>query len=114
MKTYKIIEPNYDVSGGDTSFESIEFAGIKYLIIQFYYTSLNQIDHKIRLQESLDGKNFVNSLDSCGSNIEITINNAISTDILRVIDFNTAYFRLQFIEGTSGTGTIDLLKIMME
>lgn len=114
MKTYKTIELNYDVSGGDESFDSVEFTGSKDLIVQFYYTSLNQADHKIRLQESLDGINFLDSLDTSGNVIEITIDNSISTDILKIRDFNTAHFRLQFVEGTAGTGTIDSLKIMME
>ena len=114
MKSYKTLLPAYDVSGGDEDFEVITFQGMKSLIVQFYYTSLNQTDHKLRIQESLDGVNFLDSKDSSGSVIEITIDNSLSTDILKVYEFNTAYIKPQFIEGTAGTGTIDELKFLME
>ncbi len=114
MKNYTTLIPAYDVSGGDENFESIPFLGEKDLSIQFFYTSLNQADHKLRLQESQDGINFLDSKDSAGNTIEMTIDNSLSVDILKVYDFNTVYIQLQFIEGTSGTGTIDKLLIMME
>ena len=114
MKNYKTLTPAYDVSGGDSNFESLPFLGSNFLEVQFFYTSLNQTDHKIKLQESVDKVNFVDSIDSSGSPIEITIDNSLSFDILKINDFNTAYFRFQFIEGTSGTGTIDKLMIMSE
>lgn len=114
MKSYKTLSTAYDVSGGDENFETLSFLGINFLAVQFFYTSLNQADHKLRLQESIDGVNFLDSVDSGGSAIEITIDNALSTDILKIFDFNTVFYRFQFIEGTSGTGTLDKLMIVTE
>lgn len=114
MKTHKILEPNYDVSGGDKNFDSLVFDGENFLGVQFFYTSLNQSDHKFRLRESIDGVNFLDSKDSSGSTIEMTIDNSITSDVLKVYNFNTAYIELSFIEGTSGTGTIDKIKIITE
>lgn len=114
MKTTTVQTPEYDVSGGDKNFDSLTFEGSNFMGVQFYYTSLNQTNHKLRLQESLDGVNFLNSMDSSGNNIEITIDNSIATDILKASDFNTKYFRFQFIEGTAGTGTFDKLIIVTE
>ncbi len=114
MKTYEKQNPAYDVSGGDTNFEKVQFSGVNFLGIQLFYTSLNQVDHKIRLQESIDGNNFVDSLDGNGNTIEMVIDNTLITDILNVAGFNTAFYRLQFIEGTTGTGIIDNIKYLME
>lgn len=114
MKTYKTQIVAYDVSGGNEDFDSLVFEGREFLAVQLYYTSLNQSNHKLRLQESLDGVNFLDSLDSSGTTIEITIDNSILTDILKVNDFNTKYYRFQFIKGTTGTGTLDKLIIVME
>lgn len=114
MKTNKIQTVAYDVSGGDSSFDTLPFEGVNFLEVQFFYTSLNKADHKIRLQESVDGINFHDSKDSSGNTIEIIIDNSLTNDILKSYDFNTKFFRFQFIEGTSGTGTLDKLIIMME
>ncbi len=114
MKSYKTLTPAYDVSGGDENFEGIAFNGENHLVAQFYYTTINQVDAKFRLQESLDNVNFLDSLDSAGNTIEMTIDNSISTDILKVSDFTSAYIRFQYIEGTAATGTFDKIKIMME
>ena len=114
MKNYETLTPAYDVSGGDENFTKVPFLGEKDLSIQFFYTSLDEADHKLRLQESLDGVNFLDSKDSAGNTIEMVIDNSLSVDILKVNDFNTAYIRPQFIEGTAGTGTFDKLLIMME
>ncbi len=114
MKTYKEINPNYDVSGGDTFFESFPFEGKEFIAIQLFYTSISQADATIRLQESIDGVNFIDSKDSSGSNIELTIDNSLTSDILKAFDFNTANIRFRYIEGTAATGTIDKLKIMFE
>jgi len=114
MKTYNEQAVNYDVSGGDANFDSLVFEGNNFLAVQFFYTSLNQADHKIKLQESIDKINYVDSLDSSGSAIEMTINNALANDILKVYNYNTVSYRFQFIEGTAGTGTIDKLIIVTE
>ena len=114
MKTYKTQEVSYDVSGGDSAFDSFAYQGIDYLAVQLFYTSLSQADGKLRLQESIDGVNFVDAEDSSGNAIEITINNALTNDILSVKSFNAAFIRFKFIEGTAGTGTIDTLRIVME
>lgn len=114
MKAKTIQTPAYDVSGGNTNFDIVPFEGNSFIAVQFYYTSLNQANHKLRLQESIDGVNFLDSLDSSGNNIEITIDNSIATDILKAFDFNTSYIRFQFVEGTTGTGTFDKLNIVME
>ena len=114
MKEIKEYTIDYDVSGGDENFEAIPFTGDKDLALQFFYTSLDEADHKIRLQESLNGVNFLDSVDSSGSTIEIIIDNTLDNDILKVSDFNTGFIRFQFIEGTTGTGTIDSFKILME
>lgn len=114
MKNYKTLTPAYDVSGGDKDFDSIAFEGKEFLEVQFFFSDLDESDHKLRLQESLDGNNFVDSKDSDGNTIEIVIDNALEFDILKVLSFNTVHFRFQFIKGTTGTGTIDKLKIMME
>ena len=114
MKNFKILTPAYDVSGGDTNFETVPFEGDNFIGVQIYYTSLNQADHKIKLRESLDGVNFLDSEDADGNTIEMTINNAIASDILKVYNFNTGYIGLSFVEGTTGTGTIDKIKIITE
>ena len=114
MKNYKIQDIDYDVSGGDSNFESLVFEGENFLGVQIYYTSLSQAHHKIKLQESLDGVSFLDSLDSSGNTIEITLNNSLANDIMKVYNFNTGYVRFSFVEGTSGTGTIDKLKIITE
>ena len=114
MKNYTTLTPAYDVSGGDKNFEKVPFLGNKDLSVQFFYTSLDESDHKLRLQESLDGVNFLDSKDTAGNTIEMVIDNSLSTDILKVQDFNTVYFSLQFIEGTAGTGTFDKILIMTE
>ena len=114
MKNYKTLTTAYDVSGGDKNFDNVVFEGTNNLNIQFFFTSLNKADHKLRLQESVDGVNFVDSLDADDNIIEMVIDNTLTNDILDVIEFNTAHFRLQFIEGTAGTGTIDFIKILME
>ena len=108
-------EVAYDVSSGDKDFDDFVFEGVHDIILQFFYTALNKADHKIRLQESLDGVNFINSKDSSGALVEITIDNSLTNDILRyTLEFNTKFARFQFIEGTAGTGTIDKLIIMTE
>jgi len=115
MKTSETQIVNYSVAGGDTNFDSFVYTGQRDIVVQLFYTSLNQADHKLRLQKSLDGVNFLDAKDGSGTTIEITINNAISTDILEAINsFNTKFARFQFIEGTAGTGTIDKLLILME
>jgi len=114
MKTQIILEPNYDVSGGDTFFEGQVFSGTKFLEVQLFYSSLSQADSKLRLQECLDGVNYIDSVDSSNSPIEITIDNTLTTDIVKVNEYNTAKFRFRFVEGTAGTGTIDKLMILME
>lgn len=114
MKNYKTLTPAYDVSGGDENFDLVEFGGENYLAIQFYYSSINQADATLRLQESLDGVNWITSVDSSGNDIEMVIDNSLSTDMLKAYNFNTAYIRLQYIEGTAATGTFDKIKIMME
>jgi hypothetical protein len=114
MKHYTTILPAYDVSGGDTNFDTIAFEGNNFLGVQIYYTSLNQADHKIKLRESLDGVDFLDSEDSSGNAIEITLNNAVTSDIMKVYNFNTTYVGFSFVEGTTGTGTIDKLKIITE
>lgn len=114
MKELKVLNPAYDVSGGDHAFESDTFNGEYIIGVQYFYTSLNQADHKIRLQESFDGVNYVDSVDSSGSTIEMTIDNSLSVDILKAYDFSTRFYRFKFIEGTTGTGTIDTLKIFTE
>jgi hypothetical protein len=114
MKTNITQELNYDVSGGDTVFDSVEMNGQTYISFQIYYTSLDQADHKIKIQESLDGVNFIDSVDSSSNIIEITLDNTITNDILKIVHFNTNYFRAAFVEGTAGTGTVDKIKIMTE
>ena len=114
MKNYKNQIVAYDVSGGDSNFDSIPFDGKTFLAVQLFYTSLNQADHTLKLQESLDGVNFIDALDTSGTAIELTIDNSLTTDILKVYDYNTAHIRFQFIEGTTGTGTIDKLMILSE
>lgn len=114
MKNFATITPAYDVSGGDTNFETIPFEGTNFLGVQIYYTSLNQSDHKIKLRESIDGVNFLDSEDSSGNAIEMVINNAVTSDILKVYNFNAGYVGFSFVEGTTGTGTIDKLKIITE
>ena len=114
MKNYKTQEVSYDVSGGDKTWDSFPFEGSSFIGVQFFYTSLNQADHTLRLQESIDGVNFVDALDTSGSVIEMTIDNSLSSDILKSYNYNTAYVRFQFIEGTTGTGTIDKLMIVIE
>ena len=114
MKKYNIIEPGYDVSGGDTFFDSFTFEGRDFFAAQIYYTSISQADAVIRLQESLDGVNWLDSKDSAGNDIEITINNVISSDILKIFEFNTGFVRLRYIQGTAATGTIDKIKLLFE
>jgi len=114
MKIYNTLEPAYDVSGGDANFDSIPFEGKTFIGVQFFYTSISQADATFRLQESLDGVNFIDSQDSSGSDIELTINNTISTDILKAFDFNTGYIRIRYIEGTAATGTVNKIKFLFE
>lgn len=114
MKHYVNQTPAYDVSGGSTNFDKVSFLGSRFLSVQIFYTSISVSDAKIRLQESLDGVNFVDSKDESGNTIEMVLNNALTNDILCVVDFNTAFFRLQYIEGTAATGSIDSLKMMFE
>lgn len=114
MKNYIKQEPAYDVSGGDKNFDSFEFKGDKAIICQLHQSSLNQTDHKLRLQTSLDNVNFNDALDESGNQIEITISNSLATSALFKYDFTAKYCRFQFVEGTTGTGTIDELDIMTE
>ena len=114
MKTYKTVTPDYDVSGGDYEFESFTFEGKSFFGVQIFYSSLNQADHKIRLQESIDGINFIDSKDDAGNYIEITLDNTIPSDILKIYNFNSGFVRPKFIEGTAGTGTIDTIKMLFE
>jgi hypothetical protein len=114
MKTYKELNPNYDVAGGDTFFESFPFEGKEFIAAQFFYSSISQADAVFRLQESIDGVNYLDSKDNSGSDIEITLNNAIPSDIIKAFDFNTGYVRFRYIEGTAATGTIDKIKLMFE
>ena len=114
IKTKKRQEVNYDVSGGSVDFEKMVFEGSEFLGVQINYTSLNQSDSKIRLQESIDGLNFVDSIDGSGSLIEITLNNTINSDIINVSNFNTLFFRLKFIQGTTTAGTIDSFHILTQ
>lgn len=115
MKTNIAQTPAYDVSGGDENFENFVYEGNGDIICQFYFTSLNKADHKIRLQESLDNVNFIDTKDSSGNVVEMIINNSLTNDILRYTEeFNSNFARFQFIEGTAGTGIIDKLKILMQ
>ena len=78
------------------------------------FASLNQNDHKIRIQESLDGANYTDSKDNQGNFLEITLDSSLTGDIIKVDDFNADYIRARFIEGTTGTGTISTLNYLME
>lgn len=114
MKTNIEQAINYDVSGGDAEFEGVVSSGKDYISFQIFYSNLNQADHTIRIQECLDGVNYVDSVDAAGDYIEIVLDNTLTNDIIKIVNFNTNNFRCRFIEGTSGTGTIDRIKVMTE
>ncbi len=114
MKTKKTISPTYSVAGGDTVFEGLRFKGNNFLELQIIYTTLNQGDHKIRIQESTNGENYTDSKDSQGNLLEITLSTSVLNDIIKVDNFNADYIRARFIEGTTGTGTISTLNFLME
>lgn len=114
MKTNIEQAINYDVSGGDAEFDSTLSHGRDYVSFQIFYSNLNQADHKTRIMESLNGVDFIDSVDAGGNAIEIILDNSRTSDILKIVNFNTNYFKVRFIEGTPGTGTIDNIKIMTE
>lgn len=114
MKTTKTISPAYSVAGGDTVFEGFKFSGDNFLELQITFASLDETDHKIRIQESADGVNYTDSKDSSGNYIDIVLLSTLVSDIIKVNDFNAYYVRARFIEGTTGTGTISTLKFIME
>lgn len=112
MKNTKILNTDYDVSGGDKNFETIVNEGKDTLLVQYFVKSLSQIDNKLRLQISLDGVNFVDYVDNSGTTAEITLDE--TSDILKIDNFNTSFFRFQFVEGTAGTGTLEKLIILTQ
>ncbi len=114
MKTTKTIPTAYSVAGGDTNFEGLRFKGINFLEVQIIFASLNQSDHKIRIQESTDGVEYTDSKDANGDFLEITLSGSLTNDIIKVDDFNADYIRARFIEGTTGTGTITQINFLME
>lgn len=114
MKTTRTILPVYSVAGGDTNFEGLRFEGTNFLEVQIFFASLNKDDHKIRIQESTDGSDYVDSKDSAGNFLEITLLSSLTSDIIKVDDFNADYIRARFIEGTTGTGTITKINFLME
>jgi hypothetical protein len=111
MNTKKTILPGYSVAGGDTVFEGLKFTGTDFILIQVYHTTLNKTDHKIRLQESTDGVGYEDSEDENGNNIEMTLDQA-TTAMMKFTNFNTNYYRVRFIEGTTGTGTISKINFI--
>lgn len=115
MKVRKSISPAYSVTGGDKIFEGLPFEGSSFLELQIFYTGFNKEDNKIRLQESLDnGNNYVDSKDSEGNFIEITLASANVSDVIKVNSFNGDWIRARFIEGTTGVGTISKINFIME
>ena len=114
MKTIESIFPAYSVAGGDKNFETIAYKGSNFLGVQIFYTSFSKGDNKIRLQESIDGAQYVDSKDANGNYIEIILATANASDMIKVDDFHAEYVRARFIEGTSGTGTISKINFLME
>jgi hypothetical protein len=114
MKTKKTISPAYSVAGGDQVFEGLRFKGNNFLELQIIYTTLDEGDHKIRIQEGTNGQNYTDSKDNQGNFLEITLSTSVLNDIIKVDNFNADYIRARFIEGTTGTGTISTLNFLME
>lgn len=112
--TKKIISPAYSVAGGSTNFSAVQYDGNGFLGIQIFYTGFNKNDNKIRLQESIDGDQYVDSVDENGNNIEVTLSSSVTTDMINVSNFNADFIRVRFIEGTAGVGTISSIKFLMK
>ena len=114
MKTIKTITPAYDVSGGDKSFDGVPYVGSENLSVQVFYTGFNKNDNKIRLQESIGGDEYVDSVDENEAYIEVTLASTLTSEMINVSGFRADFIRVRFVEGTSGIGTISQFNFLME
>ena len=114
MASYKNVDLdiNHDVSTGNLTTRSVVFEGSDTLLVQIYYKNLSLTTNTIQLQQSNDGRAFVNSKDSNGDLIRIVLDNSLTTDILNVKEFCTNHFR--FVITCGGTGTIEKLDILIK
>lgn len=115
MRTYPEQKTNYDVTGGTTEFGRLPHEGEGIMLeLQIFYTDLSQNDNKIVLQDSLDGINWHDAEDSSGTVMDVILLKAAKTAMLRIVGFSSKYIRAKFLEGTTGTGTIDKIMYMMQ
>lgn len=112
-KDKKIINENYDLSGGAKSFDKIAVPQGENVTIQVTYSDVDQADMKLKVEQSLDGLNFDDISDANGDPLEITVDNTNASLTLSAVDLNTSWVRLTISDiGTVSTGTIDSINYL--
>ena len=113
-RTKKVLQLDYDVSGGDTEFTGNEnkltHAGSGLNVFEIEIEGLDQSTGVLQLMDSENGHTFTDAVDIGNNPIQVTLDNTKQFCKVRVSGFIASYIAWRFISNTVTTGTIKTIR----
>lgn len=94
-----------DVSASADNSWTVErdLGGFKYAGVQVNGTGLNASDGVIKVQDSIDGENFVDI-----NSANVTLTSGDTSNIIHITNFAGRYLRVIWTKGANSEGTLDV------
>lgn len=101
------IQSNFDVSAGDTTFDTIDTIEFEKACIDILTDTLSAADATIGVEGSVDGTNFL-LLSLNGSDAEVVLDTTTGLNRLIMTEMPTRYIRFVFTANAVVTGTLTI------